>query len=142
MAAGDPRSSRRWRRTRAAVLASRPRCRCGRLATEAHHRRPLSEGGHPYDLSNVEPACADCQRAEGGRLGAASAFGALAPAGESRSWAGALSVRPTDIRPAEMVRATALTIAGDPRPAPARRRDDDRDARRRRRVWPGAIRLD
>ena len=60
-------SDRRWRKLRAHKLADEPRCeRCltsGRLtlATEVHHRTPMSQGGGKYDWDNLESVCGDCQ---------------------------------------------------------------------------------
>jgi 5-methylcytosine-specific restriction endonuclease McrA len=60
-------SDRRWRKLRARKLADEPRCeRClssGRLtlATEVHHRTPMSQGGGKYDWNNLESVCGDCQ---------------------------------------------------------------------------------
>ena len=60
-------SDRRWRKLRAHKLADEPRCeRCltsGRLtlATEVHHRKPISAGGGKYDWANLESVCGDCQ---------------------------------------------------------------------------------
>ena len=60
-------SDRRWRRLRARKLAAEPRCEpclatgLVTLATEVHHRTPISEGGGKYDWSNLESACGDCQ---------------------------------------------------------------------------------
>jgi len=56
-AAGEPgvliRSTAKWQRTRAAVLARDGR-RCTECGTdgklEVHHRRPIADGGAPFDL--------------------------------------------------------------------------------------------
>ena len=31
------------------------------MATEVHHRTPISEGGSKYDWANLESVCGDCQ---------------------------------------------------------------------------------
>ena len=31
------------------------------MATEVHHRKPMSEGGGKYDWDNLESVCGDCQ---------------------------------------------------------------------------------
>ena len=31
------------------------------MATEVHHRKPISEGGGKYDWANLESVCGDCQ---------------------------------------------------------------------------------
>ena len=31
------------------------------LATEVHHRKPISEGGGKYDWANLQSVCGDCQ---------------------------------------------------------------------------------
>ncbi|MGW5720794.1 HNH endonuclease [Amycolatopsis sp. NPDC003865] len=60
-------STRRWRRLRAAQLASQPLCQragCRHLATEVDHVQPLSEGGERYDPSNLQSLCRDCHQAK------------------------------------------------------------------------------
>jgi 5-methylcytosine-specific restriction endonuclease McrA len=60
-------SDRRWRKLRAHKLVAEPRCeRClangfVTMATEVHHRKPISEGGGKYDWANLESVCGDCQ---------------------------------------------------------------------------------
>jgi 5-methylcytosine-specific restriction endonuclease McrA len=60
-------SDRRWRKLRARKLADEPRCEpcLGKglvtMATEVHHRMPISEGGGKYDWDNLESVCGDCQ---------------------------------------------------------------------------------
>ena len=60
-------SDRRWRKLRARKLTDEPRCEpClakGRvtMATEAHHRKPISQGGGKYDYANLQSVCGDCQ---------------------------------------------------------------------------------
>jgi len=48
------------------LLRERPVCeRCGeKPAVEAHHRAPLSRGGDPYSLDNLEALCVFCHRGE------------------------------------------------------------------------------
>jgi len=42
-----------------------PLCaRCGVIATEVHHVLALSEGGAPFDLSNLESLCGSCHGRE------------------------------------------------------------------------------
>ena len=54
-------SDRRWRKLRAQKLADEPRCEplldqeeWVTMATEVHHRKPISEGGGKYDWANLE----------------------------------------------------------------------------------------
>jgi 5-methylcytosine-specific restriction protein A len=60
-------SDRRWRRLRALKLEDEPRCeRCLAkgfitMATEVHHRKPISQGGGKYDYANLQSVCGDCQ---------------------------------------------------------------------------------
>jgi 5-methylcytosine-specific restriction endonuclease McrA len=48
-------SDRRWRKLRARKLADEPRCEpcltkgMVTMATEVHHRKPISQGGGKYD---------------------------------------------------------------------------------------------
>jgi 5-methylcytosine-specific restriction endonuclease McrA len=65
---GWPRGSdRRWRKLRARKIADEPRCEpclakgMVTMATEVHHRTPISEGGGKYDWENLESVCGDCQ---------------------------------------------------------------------------------
>ncbi|MCY4508425.1 MAG: HNH endonuclease signature motif containing protein, partial [Acidobacteria bacterium] len=56
---------KRWARARAAALARDGyRCRaCGRFggrALEVDHITPISEGGAPFDLANLQSLCRDC----------------------------------------------------------------------------------
>lgn len=55
-------STKRWAMTRRHYLSGHPFCEacCLRLATQVHHRIDLSEGGAPYDPSNLEALCAPC----------------------------------------------------------------------------------
>lgn len=53
----------RWARVRLAVLAAAGwRCtQCGRAGVlEVHHRKPLADGGAPYDPRNLEARCRPC----------------------------------------------------------------------------------
>lgn len=52
----------RWQRTRKAYLDKYDwRCeRCGRHASEVHHKRPLGRGGAPHDEQNLEALCKGC----------------------------------------------------------------------------------
>ena len=60
-------SDRRWRKLRARKLADEPRCEpclakgLVTVATEVHHRTPISEGGGKYVWDNLESVCGDCQ---------------------------------------------------------------------------------
>jgi 5-methylcytosine-specific restriction endonuclease McrA len=47
------------RLARAVVMPEGTRCRCGRLATQAHHVRPRSLGGQ-HTVENLEPLCTPC----------------------------------------------------------------------------------
>lgn len=56
-------ASRRWKRTRAYVLARDGyRCvPCGKRGVlEVHHKRPIALGGDWFDLGNLEAICRDC----------------------------------------------------------------------------------
>jgi 5-methylcytosine-specific restriction endonuclease McrA len=60
-------STRKWRKTGAAVLVANPRCvRCGRPAEHCDHIQPIARGGtdHP---GNLQPMCAACNLAKGDR---------------------------------------------------------------------------
>ncbi len=64
------RSSARWRRVRALVLASQPLCadiwgwhaaeQRVVLATQVDHVVGLSEGGEAYSTENLQPLCSRC----------------------------------------------------------------------------------
>lgn len=51
--------------TRRAKLVQSPLCeyldpdegRCGRIATDVHHRHDLAEGGNPFAMENLESLC-------------------------------------------------------------------------------------
>jgi 5-methylcytosine-specific restriction protein A len=50
----------RWRRIRAAFLWRFPQCaRCGGIATEAHHKTALKDGG-TYHFENLMALCKQC----------------------------------------------------------------------------------
>ena len=59
-------STRRWRKLRQRKLDDEPRCEpClaqGRaaLATQVHHKRPISQGGNRWAWDNLESVCDDC----------------------------------------------------------------------------------
>lgn len=60
----------RWRRLRAHVLArAGGRCeRCGAVATVAHHRHHVEDGGPEFpDPSGLEALCRPCHEAHHGR---------------------------------------------------------------------------
>lgn len=54
-----------WRTLQRELKKDRVPCeRCGvRRATENHHKKPLIEGGAPFDLDNIEKLCAWCHKA-------------------------------------------------------------------------------
>jgi 5-methylcytosine-specific restriction endonuclease McrA len=53
----------RWRRLRQAKLEQQPRCACGQLATQVHHRRPVAWGGDELPpLTELEAVCDRCHR--------------------------------------------------------------------------------
>ena len=58
------RSLAKWKRVRrAAIERDGYRCRhCGKAAGrfEVDHIKPLSEGGAPFDLENLQPLCRPC----------------------------------------------------------------------------------
>lgn len=57
-----------WKRTRNHVLSEEPLCReCkkkGKIvqATDVDHILPISEGGNPWDLDNLQPLCSSCHK--------------------------------------------------------------------------------
>jgi 5-methylcytosine-specific restriction endonuclease McrA len=56
-----------WTTIRQRQLTAVPKCeRCGALATEVHHRIPVSQGGPRYLFSNLESICGPCHRAHHG----------------------------------------------------------------------------
>jgi hypothetical protein len=59
-----------YQRNRAQLLATKPMCHWCKVrpATTADHLRGAPEGG-THDLSNLVPACADCNRLRGASLG-------------------------------------------------------------------------
>ena len=57
--------SKRWRRTRAVVLAEEPMCRsCGLPAQAVDHVIDIALGGAEYDRSNLRPLCHRCHNAK------------------------------------------------------------------------------
>jgi len=54
--------SAKWLNTRRYILAGQPLCECGKLAQEVDHIVPLSRGGAPYALENLQPLCSECHR--------------------------------------------------------------------------------
>ena len=49
---------KRWRRLRKYQLAINPLCAaCGRPATDVDHIKPISAGGHAWDLDNLQSLC-------------------------------------------------------------------------------------
>jgi 5-methylcytosine-specific restriction endonuclease McrA len=56
--------TRRWRSVRHECLVGNPTCQireaCDAMATEVDHIVPLSEGGEPFDLENLQSACKSC----------------------------------------------------------------------------------
>lgn len=87
----------RYRRLRAAVLASSPLCgcpgcracglvRCHRQATTVDHVPPLATAPDPESWEGVlVPCCLPCNLSRGGEFGAAVRHGKLAPA-PTRRW--------------------------------------------------------
>lgn len=67
--AGVARSSRPWRRARAAVLAYSDVCwLCGQPgSTTVDHVTPLADGGHLTDPTNLRPAHKVCNSRRGAR---------------------------------------------------------------------------
>ncbi|MGI8462580.1 MAG: HNH endonuclease [Solirubrobacterales bacterium] len=59
-------STRTWRKTRAQILAGRPLCACGAVATTVDHVIPVSKGGNDAP-SNLRPMCAACNGRKGAR---------------------------------------------------------------------------
>jgi 5-methylcytosine-specific restriction enzyme A len=80
-------NTRRWRRTRAYVLArDKWVCQmrlpgCTSTATTADHVVPLVMGGDPYDPGNARAACAWCNSSAGGALSSRRDLGV-----PSREW--------------------------------------------------------
>ena len=62
-------SSAKWERVRWAKLkAAGWRCeRCGGIASEVHHIRPLHRGGAAFDPANLASRCRRCHVAEHAR---------------------------------------------------------------------------
>jgi 5-methylcytosine-specific restriction protein A len=60
---------KKWLMTRKAVLARDPICKvCDeRLSTEVDHIVPLSQGGDPWALDNLQGICSPCHWAKTGR---------------------------------------------------------------------------
>ena len=64
--AGDPRSTARWRKIRAAYLFAHPTCECGQhddlppFADDVHHRVALEDGGDPFDVTNLMAVARAC----------------------------------------------------------------------------------
>jgi 5-methylcytosine-specific restriction endonuclease McrA len=61
--------SQKWLNTRKAVLSRDPICRvCNdALSTQVDHIKPLSQGGDPYALENLQGICTSCHAAKSGR---------------------------------------------------------------------------
>lgn len=61
-------STQRWQRLRRMVLSSAPLCRSCKAqakdeipaASQVDHIIPISEGGEPWDMDNLQPLCASC----------------------------------------------------------------------------------
>ena len=54
-------SRRRWAMARRRQIVREPMCeRCGRLATDVHHRIDLRDGGDPYSSENLASLCHEC----------------------------------------------------------------------------------
>lgn len=57
-----------WKRTRNYVLSEEPLCReCSKKklvvpATDVDHILPISDGGNPWDLDNLQPLCSRCHK--------------------------------------------------------------------------------
>jgi len=59
--AGTIYNTTRWRTLRRKVLNDEPTCRaCGHLATDVDHITPITAGGAPWDLHNLQPLCHSC----------------------------------------------------------------------------------
>lgn len=57
--------SARWRKVRLAILRTAPQCAskgCYRQAVEVDHIVRLSDGGAPYEVSNLQGLCRRCHR--------------------------------------------------------------------------------
>lgn len=52
--------SPQWRRLRAHVLATCPRCPCGLPATMVDHITPINQGGDKLDPRNLQQMCNSC----------------------------------------------------------------------------------
>lgn len=70
MASKWPYNTLHWRQVRARVLLRDGRCRaawphrCTCIATEVHHIKPPSDGGHPFDPVNLMAVCKSANVAE------------------------------------------------------------------------------
>jgi 5-methylcytosine-specific restriction endonuclease McrA len=51
--------TKRWRMTRRRILFDQPLCKCGAIATDVDHIRPLPQA-NPYDPANLQPLCKTC----------------------------------------------------------------------------------
>ena len=55
-----------WRQMQRLLRSERPQCerKCGRVATELHHKLRLADGGDPFALDNIEKLCHFCHAAD------------------------------------------------------------------------------
>ena len=54
-------SRRRWAMARRKQIVENPLCeRCGRIATDVHHRVDLRDGGDPSASANLASLCHEC----------------------------------------------------------------------------------
>lgn len=56
-------STAQWRDVRRMALRRSPACAvdgCNKLATEVDHIVPISKGGQPFDLENLQGLCCSC----------------------------------------------------------------------------------
>lgn len=74
--AKDPRQTSRWKRVRAMVRSTYPRCEvqgCNQLSEEVHHIIPITDGrwgrAKAYDWDNLRAVCRGCHpAADAGRV--------------------------------------------------------------------------
>ncbi len=66
--------SKKWQTTRKAILFRDPICRvCTKaLSTEVDHITPLSQGGAPWDVANLQGICGPCHVRKSGAEGRAA----------------------------------------------------------------------
>ena len=67
-----PYNTATWKRLRVTKLSRDPLCELclppgQKIATHVDHVKPIAEGGEPFDLDNLQSACARCHNAKTAR---------------------------------------------------------------------------